>query len=373
MKEQNFLPTKVRDALDRVEEYFTGVIPWLANMYDPKTNGFYMAMSGRQDPEMVPAIEMTSWAISILKLYTDAMKDAPQAFVQGAIQFFHDRQDPESGLFQDTQGPVNAREQARNQDAALRALRTLDADTKYIHPSAQKSSDSNSVVTMPEYMNTTESYLQWLETLPWDTNSWTAGDQTQSSQQYIKMLPEDRAREYQDAVIKWLENRQFASGLWAPEVNFNSVSGAFKVGLIYNAWGLKLPDHETIVDTVFRCYKAERTSSPYFVRNPISLLLQISRYSEEMRERIRAAIIENIDAVTASFGEFLCPDGAFSAEKGKSMMVFGGVKGSHGKFEGDIDATLMMLIARMELYTIFGASAPKLNTDDFWAWISGEK
>ena len=101
-------------------------------------------------------------------------------------------------------------------------------------------------------------------------------------------------------------------------------------------------------------------------------MTQMMSYSPELAEKIKNGIIENIDAVTASFGEFLCPDGAFSARKEKSMYSFGGVVGSHELFEGDIDATLMMLIARKQLYLIFGVQAPYLNTDNFWRWIGGE-
>ena len=55
------------------------------------------------------------------------------------------------------------------------------------------------------------------------------------------------------------------------------------------------------------------------------------------------------------------------------MLAFGGVVGSHELFEGDIDATFMMLIARKMLYEIFDIDAPKLATDDFWDWIYGKK
>ena len=136
---------------------------------------------------------------------------------------------------------------------------------------------------------------------------------------------------------------------------------------------MKLPHFDAITDTVFRCYAVDTTTSPFFVRNPLSLLRQISGYSTEIHTKICSGMVENINAVTASFGEFLCPDGAFSAGKGRSMISFGGVKGSHGLFEGDIDATLMMMIARKEIYTIFSVNAPLLNTENVWAWISGEK
>ena len=81
---------------------------------------------------------------------------------------------------------------------------------------------------------------------------------------------------------------------------------------------------------------------------------------------MQAGVIENIDAILQSFGEFLCPDGAFSAKKNEAMRSFGGVVGSHGLNEGDIDATMMMLIARKTLYKIFDIDAPYLNTDGFW-------
>ena len=43
---ENKLPSAVAEALEKVEVYFKDVIPWLANMYDPETKGFYMTVSG---------------------------------------------------------------------------------------------------------------------------------------------------------------------------------------------------------------------------------------------------------------------------------------------------------------------------------------
>ena len=369
------LPENVKAALAGVEKYYVGIIPWLAHMYDPVTHGFYMAMSGKLDPNMEPAVEMTSWGLTFLKEYTSALGTMPEEFRQNLIQFYHDRQDEESGFFIDKQGPVNAREQARNQSSSLGALRILNATTKYPHPSnnndAKKSADS---VLMPDYMKSSEDYIAWVASLNWDTASWSAGDQTQASQQYIKMLSDDEREEYKSALFKWLEERQskFDHGLWATDIDFNSVSGAFKVGLIYGLWGKKLPNYDKIIDSVFKCYKTSVTSNPFYVRNPLSVLCQMASYSRETKEKIQRLTIENIDAVLASFGEFICPDGAFSSSKWHvGGTTFGGVKGSHGVYEGDIDATLMMLIARKQIYSLFDIKAPDLNTDNFWAWIDG--
>ena len=366
------IPSAVSEALEKVEVYFDGVIPWLANMYDPETKGFYMTVSGKEDPEMEPAIEMTCWGLSYLYRYTNALKSAPAEFTQGIIDFANDRQDPETGLYIDKQGPVNPRETARNQDAGLRIFEMLGGSPKYPHPRHAKASTSSSVI-MPDFMASPESYVEWVADHNWDHGSWTAGDQVESSLQFLKMLEPATRERYEEALFKWLDARQQESGLWSPDFDFNAVSGVYKVGSTYSRCGRRIPNHSKVIDAIFHCYRVSKTSSPFFVRNPISVLKVMMDYDEQTAEKVRRLIIENIDAVTASFGEFLCPDGAFSAKKERSMLAFGGVVGSHELFEGDIDATFMMLIARKMLYEIFDIDAPKLATDDFWDWIYGKK
>lgn len=358
------LPREAAEALALAEPYYRGVTPWLSEMYDPKTGGFYMAMSGKNDPAMEPGIEMTAWGEALIRGYTDAAGKMSDAFYGGIIRFMHERQDPETGIFVDRQGPANARETARNQAAALGVLKRLGAEMKYPHPSQTAKTDGAAPV-MPAYMTSAESYIEWVAGMNWDHASWSAGDQTQSSLQYVKMLPPEREAEYIAALFAWLDARQQPSGLWSPDFDFNAASGAFKVGLVYAACGRRLPNHGRIVDAIMHCYEVSKTTSPFFVRNPISVLHQMAQYDGETKAKIQRGLIEHMDAVTASFGEFLCPDGAFSAGKGRSMVSFGGVVGSHGLFEGDIDATLMMLIARNTLYAIFDAAAPRLPAGDF--------
>ena len=368
------LPIEVQKALNSVEKYYRGVIPWLSHMYDPKTHGFYMTMSGMKDPDMEPALEMTGWGISFLSQYTEAMATAPEVFRQDLIKFFQDRQDPETGLFIDKQGPANARETARNQDTSLGALKTLGGEKLYPHPREIKSADTvKSAALFPDYMESVDTYVNWIASMDWENGSWHGGDQTQSSQKYVAMLPPDKAKEYQDAAVAWLNNQQQENGLWSTKYDFCAASGAFKVGLVYGAWGLRLPNHDKIIDAIFECYKRSKTENPFYVRNPISVLAQMSTYSPETKAKIQKLLVENIDAVIANFGEFLCPDGAFSAGKKRSMHSFGGVVGSHCLYEGDIDATLMILIARKQLYGLFDIPAPPLDASEFWDWIYGKK
>lgn len=365
MNDERKIPAKIEDVLGRVEAYYGGVMDWLVRLYDPKTGGFYMALSGAEDPSIEPAIEMTAWAIYYLYDYTEAPLTMPKEFKDGIIKFINDRQDPKTGIFIDRQGPANPRETARNQDAALNALAYLGADTRYPHP-RNTSSSAADIPIMPAYMSSTESYIKWIESMDWEHGSWTAGDQTQSSLQYVNMLGPSAREKYKAALFSWLEDRQQSNGFFSPDFDFNAVSGAFKVGLVYATYEKKLPNYDKIIDSIFECYKVAKTKNPFYVRNPISVLNQMAAYSPDAKAKIQSGIIENIDAVLASFSEFLCPDGAFSASKGASMVSFGGVVGSHGLFEGDIDATLMMLIARKTLYAIFDMAAPPLDTTHFW-------
>ena len=66
----------------------------------------------------------------------------------------------------------------------------LKASPRYPLPSG-KSGDSAVRAKMPDYMDSLESYLDWIKALPWDHGSWTAGDQTQSSQQYLAKYDND--------------------------------------------------------------------------------------------------------------------------------------------------------------------------------------
>ncbi|MBQ7387541.1 MAG: hypothetical protein IJW03_05200 [Clostridia bacterium] len=368
---------ELREALARIDKYYDRVMLWLAHMYDERTGGFHMAMSGKLDPDMEPAVEMTSWGLSFINDYAKLMPSIPAELKEKFIQFFYDRQDSETGLFVDKQGPVNAREQARNQMSGLGACKKLGITPKYSHPGLSKDEKAAAdAPLMPDFMASPESYIAWMETLPWDEGSWHAGDKVESSQQFMRMLPEDEQKRYTSAMFAWLDAHQFESGMWSERLNFTSISGIYKVGRVYAFWGKKLPRYEAAIDTIFECYHVDKLANPYYVRNPLSVLLDLCSYGEDVKAKIQQGILDNIDPIVESFAEFLCPDGAFcaalSGEK-KSMTVFGGVRGSHGLHEGDIDATFMMLIARGAFYRIFDLTAPPLAAPDFWDWLAGTK
>ncbi len=372
------LSAEQKAALARFEELFTRLDVWYANLYHHEDGGIFMTMSGRDDPEMECGLEMTFYALSGVRTYSDAWLDMPDHVKQRFIDYILERQDPATGMFIDHQGPVNDRETARNQACVMGWVNTWKIDLPYEHPSQKTSGGGSTSATdttvMPAYMASVSSYLDWVENnWDWDRNSWTAGDQTQQSLNYLNYLPKEQYEQYKAALLEWLANRQFDdTGFWAPTVDFNSVSGAFKVGLIYQNLGEKIPNAEKVMETTIRCMETVYPDRAHYVRNPISLLQQIAGYKPEYAARIQQAVTDNMENICGWMEQFLAPDGGFAMYHGRSMSNFGGIYSSHELWEGDVDSTLMILIARKGVYNLMGVAAPLLEFDDnFWNWIDG--
>ena len=365
-------------ALAKFDTLFDRLDVWYAHLYCEDCGGFVMTMSGHDDPNMECALEMTTFALSGIKSYTDAWSTMPDDIRQRFIDYIVERQDPVTGMFIDKQGPVNDRETARNQATGISWANTFKIDLPYVHPSqaasAGNSTDSTNTAVMPDYMATVDTYMAWVKAWNWDTNSWTAGDQTQQSLNYLNLLDDEKYEVYKAALMEFLEERQFDNGYWSPYLDFNAVSGAFKVGLIYSGLKERIPNADKVMETTIYCMENIYPTVAHYVRNPLSLLSQIAAYNTEYSERIKQAITDNIDTFIAWFDQFLAPDGGFAQYHGKSMSNFGGIYSSHQLWEGDVDSTLMILTARKAIYNLMGQKAPLLDFDDnFWKWISGEE
>lgn len=379
----NVLSPELQEALKKLDEdYYSRLDVYIANLYDHEQKGFYMTISGRDDPEQDTAIEMSAWAQGILTNF-DGYMYFPDEVKQDWIQYYFDRQDPETGYFIDTQGPTNARETNRNQAAAIGRLSAWGVkEYPYLHPDqvADASSGNTEVAAdsalRPDYVDTVDSYMAWIESWNWETNSWTAGDQTHQSLAYLTRYTGDKYQDYIDALLSWLDERfqRFGNGTWAPEVNFNSISGVFKVAAALADLNQKLPNPELILEACIECAKTDTPTASMHLQNLLSVYGRIRSQYPELSDAVTEAVLESMPQFMEWIGKFYAPDGGFSMYEGKSQGTFGGVAGSHQKWEGDIDSVKMFVNVRNSLYTTVGATATKLHMhEDFWDWITGAK
>ena len=365
------------------EKYYSRIYIWLANLYDPESGGFYDTISGKDDPELDTAIEMTVFALNNIIDYSDAnVENIPDNVRQGFVNYLIERQDPQTGNFIDKQGiPDSSREVARNQMAGLGMVNRWKIELPYMHPSmraAEENTESASSTSLkPEYVDSVDAYIDWIESWDWDSNSWTGGDQLHQSMSNINYyVPESQRQEYFDALLDWLAERQFEdTGLWAPKIDFNSISGVFKIMNIYSEFGgMRLPNVDKILDSVIKVFDVDTPTTAHYLRNPISVLNKIATYGPEYAEKTKQALINNMDKLMKWVDLFYCPDGGFSMYYHKSMATFGGVVCGHQLWEGDVDSTSMMLTFRKEVYNLMGVSAPKIKVgeEEYWKYFTGE-
>lgn len=402
----NYIPRTISaqatESLSQVDAQFDDTLNWLADMYDPVTGGFWMTNSGKA-ANLTPGIEMTAWGISILSSYTDLWgtegANVPDNVKDKFVKFFYDRYNHELGYFVDPAdadgktSPQDApRDYSRVQTGASRALGALGADNPPPQAMAVLSSshmpalaalaettDDESDEGMPSWMASTETYIDYLESLNWNY-SWTAGDEAYETTRFVKAKDAANGNTaYQDALFGWLEaNQRSSNGLWEDDISFVSVSGAFKISSIYRDFGRQMKYADEIIKSVMTAYETCELDTSYYVRNPISLLSVIAAYSPVYKQKVINAVEEHIVAIAGSFETFKCDDGGFSAYSDRPLATFGGVvgavKNNDGTYakESDLDGTLMMLIARSELYALWGIKAERLTDFDFWTTITAK-
>ncbi|MBO5220380.1 MAG: hypothetical protein J6C52_13190 [Clostridia bacterium] len=355
--------------LHEFEAMYRGVLPWYASLYDAESGGFYAAASGKADPVLHTGLEMTGSVLVALHHHGGGLWETMPAYLRDRfIAFFHTRFDKSTGYFEEPTLEAQDRDtadrfRARIQSFSKNALNLLGA------PFTMPAENGRTITPiLPAQFESPEAYVEWMRGLCWDTNSWTAGDRVQASQNYLRLMDAPRRQPYLDAMFAYLEEAQDPiTGYWGNGTSYRTLSGAFKVDLIYGAYDRPLPRAAKVLESVFTTIRTEDAACPCYVRNSIDLLGTLANrhgYADEIRWQLSA----ESDGILAASGRFLTPDGGFSSSIGKSMGVYGGVRVGHSLCEGDIDGTSMMLIARQTLYGLLGVEIPPLSDTmpDFW-------
>nr|MBQ4318353.1 hypothetical protein [Clostridia bacterium] len=351
-----------------LEELYSQVMPWITSMYEEESGGFYATRSGKDDPEMFAGIEMSSSALANLKEYSGMWSCIPDSTHKKLTEFYTSRFNRSSGWFEDKCFDGEDRSRARTQAAAERALSRLGV--KYDRFKNNAESQTTAPV-LPEYFAAPESYVEWIKTLPWQTNSWFAGDRVQSSQVYVQRISEDRRQAYIDAMFDYVKSVQSPeTGFFGERLTYNALSGAFKIDLICSQYKLELPNHRKILNSVFRVLEEADATTACYIRNSMDLLRTMTvKYN--CGDEIRAKLPSYIPTIVNAAKQVKAPDGGFSSSRGRALEKFGGVKAGRGLNESDMDGTSMLMIARRSIYEIMETELPSLahTMPEMWELI----
>ncbi|MGE9292855.1 MAG: hypothetical protein ACQKBW_04520 [Puniceicoccales bacterium] len=129
----------VNDALNRLEVLYDGMLPWVAELYDPESGGFYesLGLKKKLEPkDYGPDIQSTHNCFSFIR-QSDQYAKMPEAFREKLIHYFQSRQDPKTGYFVDPDYPDmwdNQRVLGRALSFCTASLRVLGAKPLYPLP-----------------------------------------------------------------------------------------------------------------------------------------------------------------------------------------------------------------------------------------------
>lgn len=368
---KNEFPPRLTEALDRLKVLIgEDQLEYFYNLYDPRTGGFYYSISSRDSEEMTPFAEGTYFVISALlsggMVLPDWYKDKVSSWILS-------HQDPDDGFFYEelwgkltniNPGPrIN-----RDLNYSTNIIRICGKEPLYMLPGDRIKKGVEST-TLPAYLESRETMLEYLDGLDWSTKSiWSTGQRLSTASGLIK------ASGYYELVRDYIESRQNPdTGLWGEGLEWMNTNGGMKLSCYFANTEHPFPNPEKAIDSVLKIYSGEvPPTAATYIWNPFVLLSRIIGYAGERDRELRGLLYEKgADIVNRAIDCALLlkrADGGFAGSIRRGGHRQQGFLYGHGlKDESDLDGTL---IAGERLYNsihgVFGSAAP----NDYYAHLT---
>lgn len=330
------------------------IVTWFANLYEPKTGGFYWSNSARDTIGYLPSLEETYAAVSFVQasgmaeMFGDDWVNAiPEWMKKKIVDFFYPLQDEDS-FFYLPQWPKeyvlenNLQSRiTRDRGSAKEVLRRLGVAPKYQNPPIKaeptEKKESSAPKMLWQYENV-ENFRKYLENIEEEyakttdpvKRSWffyNYGNQFQSTTNYL-----NANQEIKEEFIKFFEKHQSPeTGMWCDKICFNATNGLHKIASVMNSIGHRMKHIDKMVETTMKIISLSPEENPatggvdiynawscfpYIYYN----ILHFGEESEEERlakkEQIKRLVFKNapetIRLGTAQMLAFKRSDGAYS-------------------------------------------------------------
>ena len=383
-----------KDILDGIkkfdENYNFEILRWVASLYDPETGGFYYSVSARDNEGFEPDIESTSQVIDILqssgilpKGVLDS-KSIPDKIRLKMLEFFRARQSEDDGYFYDRQfgKAVGDSKRERNLSQAKAQITKLGGKPLYPLPTERLAESENTSqktidkTKLPDYLQSSEAFMNYIKALPWDTDPYSAGNRVAANKNTAKELGyEKELIEY----IKSIQNPQ--TGLWGEGTGLMNTNAAMKVGGLFTASTEPYPNIDKMVKSTIKVIENETPKTITDVWNPLVLIWR-ARYSypefpQRLNEKLADSFLEIMELTMERVARFRKADNGYSYNLGGSSPISQGATVSLGLPEGDVNATCMAVTEmRSSMCACLGISKTPLwdiYADEFWELIENAK
>lgn len=351
------------------------LIRWIAGLYDPQTGGFYYSNSAKNTAGFYPDIESTSQAIGFLRDSLD-VKRLPREMEKKLIEFFQERQDPNTGYFYDTQfgSQVNQAKKDRNLGAAVGKLAWLGAQPRYETPVEKALRIQNAAQPgaspLPPHFASKEAFLSYVHGLDWN-RPYPTGNGLCAAYATIRKLG------YQTALLDFLDATQNqTTGLWGKGCSYEEISGSMKLSIFYTSGSDRpYPQAEQMLESVISVMTQEAPPRTIVeIRNPFTLLnhalhCQKHGYSPSVDRTLRERLPDMVRLAIRNLERFQQDDHGYSYYRDRSSPTSQGARVSLGVPEGDLNGTMAGCVATIDLiHTLVGCDTPKFNQfqELFW-------
>lgn len=410
------------------------VYEWLAGLFDPETGAFYYADSARAYEAFLPDLESTYQAYNILRgsgmlsVYSELYGGTGPAIValmpddadDKLLSWVRGLQSAEDGYFYHPQWGegIGSSRRGRDLDWAMNILGWLGE--KPLYPTAldrlggvsTTAAVSRVIATAtPDYLSSEEAFLEWLEEkcISEDQifkDSHSVGHEISSLSSQIKAaglgavaieffddLQEQVFLEMQAAYEADPENNPRPTGLWQKEANYTSISGFYKIAIMYSDFGYGINYLDYVLDSAIECilsdapatnivylfnpwaslsnvFSAMERSNAAAVRQGGSAVYDVATAHGVVRERCAELVdvtVEKLEGFRhgSSYAYYLDGSAAYTQGTWVSM----------GLAEGDVNATMLVVSSlRTAMLTTLGVDRPALwnssDLDEFLSMVS---
>lgn len=364
--------------LRHLDTLYAGMLPWVAQLYDRKSGGFYESVGlsqGREDRPYAPDIQSTHFVVNILR-DCGLVETMPTEVRAGLVRYFQSRQDTETGYFSDPDYP-EMKEDPRTMGRALifarGALGSLKSEPLRPLPgqASEAGGHAGESSTIPAHIASVEVFRQWLDEQPWG-DAWTALDHLASQAWLIKtQAPELREALADEALRNVMARQDRSTGLIGGGSLIVRISGAFKLAIFCEALKRPIPAADQLWDTVLGWYRSDpKTEKIFLIRNPTDLLSCLSKATGHKLTGEELAMI--LAVCRRELARYRQTDGGFSSFDGKYYIGPNDLylkvrRPARAGPQGDLNGTTNAWVLRQSLYRLAGVPAPKLATPEgYW-------
>ena len=387
---------------------------WLGSLYNPEVGGFHFSVSSRDNDTvttpagtfpLLPDIESTFQTMSMIKdsLMVESYEELPEEMREKIKSFVCSLQDEETGfiyhphwrmLMQDGFG------KDANADRIWRSRRGRDTmwangmcqrfNFSLPYPTAyERLSDApkeSAEPIMPEYLLSREAFLEHLNSLDWENDSYYAGNMVAGQ---IKLII---AAGHTDTLIDFLNEKQNKeTGFWGKKEGYAAINGFLKTTAAYTETGRLIPNADKAAKSIFKCATtSEAALTVCYQYNVWFSLLNIinclkAAGGEEGRaeaEKVSLTLLKNCtEAIRATKEKALAfkrEDGSFSTYTyGSASHSQGMPVAIEGSVEGDVNgANLCTTGTAKRMFEVLGLAdfyIPLYSPDAFKKFLKAAK